>query len=128
MDKRVFGFDQAVFGGTTSRRLDRTVTVWLRSLGDCPFLKSDEVVVGEDGTFSAIFDLSDVEAPANGTVVVLVDGDRVAGPVDVEVVEAQTETTEPETSETLSSGQAGFGVVVAMVAVIVVVALNICQR
>lgn len=108
-----------VIEGTADLDAGRTVTVRLRSSGESPFLLSNESTVGADGSFRAGFNLSGVEAPANATAVVTVDGDRIAGPVDVAVVEA------PATS---GPGQPGFGAVAALLAVVAVAAQAVGAR
>ena len=102
-----------VVEGTTGLDAGRNVTVRLQSSGSNPFLKSKRVSVGEDGDFSAEFNLSAVEAPANGTATVSAAGQQIAGPVDVMVVESSNGTSSP--------GQPGFGVAVALVAVVLAV-------
>jgi len=107
--------------GTADLDAGGKLQVRLRSSGDSPFLKTREATVGPDGSFATSFDLSGVEAPANATAVLTVDGDRVAGPVDVAVVEGRAETTAPETS---GPGQPGFGVLATVVAVLVSFAVS----
>ena len=100
--------------GTADLDAGGKLMVWLESSGDSSFRLSREATVGPDGEFATSFDLSEVEAPADATAVVTFDGDRIAGPVDVVVVDVQTATSEPETS---SPGQGGFGVWVTVFAV-----------
>lgn len=106
-----------VIRGTADLDAGRTVTVRLRSAaGAAPFVKSKEATVGPDGEFNASFDLSGVEAPANATV--LVDGTRIAGPAEVDVV-----TRSPSTP-----GQPGFGAASSVVAVLAGAALAVLRR
>ena len=101
--------------GTAELDAGGKLMVRLRSSGDSPFLLTREATVGPDGEFATSFNLSGVEAPANATVVVTFDGDRVAGPVDVAVVEEREETS---VQETTTPGQPGFGVGATMMAVV----------
>lgn len=103
-----------VVEGTTDLASGRNVTVRLRSSGSNPFLRSKQVSVGEGGGFSASFDLSGVDAPTNATATVRASGQRIAGPVEVMVVEESHSST---------PGQPGFDVVVALVAVLSAVAV-----
>lgn len=48
--------------GMTNQSSGENVTVRVRSSGDSPFLKTQTVDVGENGTFDAAFDFSDVAA------------------------------------------------------------------
>lgn len=97
-----------VISGTAELDAGRNVTVRLQSTGGSPFLASTEATVGPDGEFSATFDLSDVDPPANATATVLVDGTRIAGPVEVDVV----------TRSTTTPGQPGFGVGLALLSLL----------
>ena len=104
--------------GETALDGGQAVTVRLRGTGDNPFLRSTETVVSEDGTFSATFNLSAVDAPANGTARVMAGGETLAGPVDVEVVRQQSAT----------GGQPGFGVAAGIAALAVVVLVGWRRR
>lgn len=102
--------------GTTELDAGRPVTVRLRSSGDTPLLLSQEATVGEDGQFSAAFNLTGVSTPTNATATVYADGEQIAGPKAVEVAAQQS----------ASPGQPGLGVAVAVLALVaaLVVALR----
>lgn len=100
--------DGQIVRGTADLDAGRNVTVRLRSSDGTQFLKTRTVPVDADGGFEATFDLGGVETPANATATVVVDGREIAGPADVAVV----------SRETSSSGQPGFGVVLAVVALL----------
>lgn len=102
--------------GTTELDAGRPVTVRLRSTGNNPLMLSREATVGEDGRFSAAFNLTGASAPTNATATVYADGEQIAGPKAVEVVAEQSS----------SPGQPGFGVAVAVLALVgaLVVALR----
>lgn len=101
-----------VVEGTTSLEPGRNVTVRLRSAGGAePFLLTRETTVTESGRYAASFDLRDVDVPGNATASVFADGRRIAGPVEVRIVE----------SGTTSPGQNGFGVALGLLATLVAV-------
>lgn len=108
--------------GTTELEAGWNLTVRLRSSGSSPFIRSTETTVNDDGTFTATFDLSSIEPPANATASVYGGGEQLAGPVDVEIVAAPTDTATPvdttDTGPTETRGQPGFGAAVAVVAVL----------
>ena len=95
----------AVVEGTADLQAGRKLMVRLRSDGDSPFLKSKQATVGPEGSFAVTFDLTEVQTPANATVIVSLEGERLAE-APVEVVEAQEETESP--------GMPGFGVGAAL--------------
>lgn len=115
--------EQAITG-TTELAAGRNVTVRLRSSGQSPFIKSQTVAVADDGTFTARFDLSGISTPANATATVLVDGEQIAGPADIEIVAPRTSTTSEPTDATTTPGQPGFGVVAAIAALLGGIALG----
>lgn len=108
--------------GTTDLEAGRSVTVRLQSTGDTSplFIKSETASVGTDGTFRVTFDLSDVEPPGRATATVVADGEQLAGPVEVQIVQAPSEPS-PAVE---TPGQPGFGVVAALAALVVVIVLG----
>lgn len=99
--------------GTSDLEAGSTVTVRLQSSGSSPFLKSEEVTVGDDGQFEASFDLSGVEAGTDAKAGVYYNGTELAS-TSVEIVDEPT----PSPSPTETPGQPGFGAAVAVLAVL----------
>ncbi|MFB6069538.1 MAG: BGTF surface domain-containing protein [Halanaeroarchaeum sp.] len=64
--------------GTTSLSAGANVTVRVRSSGDAPLLQTRSVAVGENGTFSASFDLSGATPGTDLTVAVLHGSETLA--------------------------------------------------
>lgn len=117
---------EQVVSGTVDLEAGRNVSVRLRASGSSPFLQSEEVSVRDDSRFTARFDLSGIDAPANATATVYVGGQQVAGPTDVVIVEERTPTDRQITTEqeTQTPGQPGFGLLIATIAVVVAGALR----
>jgi len=100
--------ENATVSGTSSLSAGSEITVRLRnSGGENPFLKQTTVDVGENGDWSAQFDLSDVPAGTNFTINVLSGGNTLLddGAVDAQTVEAASANLQlasldaPETAE-----------------------------
>lgn len=64
--------------GRTDLAAGTELIVRMRSTGQNPFIRSVDVTVGEDGTFAATVDLSNVPGDASFEVVVIHDGEELA--------------------------------------------------
>ncbi len=125
--------DQTI-GIETNAGAGTNLTIEAKSGGE--FLKTDDVTVAEDGTATATFDFDDA---ASGTefAISVRDGSRTLAETDgvirnesamaTETTDAPTETTTEETETTTQadneSGVPGFGVPVALLALVAAVAL-----
>ena len=105
--------------GETSLPAGTDVTLSLKSSGPTPFLKTATATVGENGTFAATFDLSDVAADAPLQVSARANGTEIAeteGRIVEELPETTARTTTATETTSNESGQPGFGVSAALVA------------
>ncbi|WP_396611443.1 BGTF surface domain-containing protein [Haloferax sp. S1W] len=107
--------ENATIRGTSDLPADENLSVRVRSSGDTEptFLKTNEVLVGEDGTFTATFDFSGIPANSTFTVTVVNGSETVAEADGVVVEQAETETTET-TESTTGPSIPGFGPVAAV--------------
>ena len=100
--------------GTTSVAAGTNLTVRVRATGDSPFLKTTEVTVQEDGTFSGTFDFSDVSENVSFTASVRsiddTETDGVVAPAPTASVSISDQTTDGTTVtvESASLSEGGF--------------------
>ena len=96
-DLRIQPESASVFSGTASVAPGSELSIRVRNTGDDPFLKTKKVDVASDGTWSATFDLSDVEVGTSFKIQVSRDGTTISDEVEVEAVaDTATPTAEPK--------------------------------
>jgi len=150
-DLQVEQSSDAMVSGTTNAAPGEELSIRLRKTGESPFLMTQTVVVQSDGSFNGTFDTSAIPVDTTFTASVREGGDVISDDVDGVIVESVTPTPEtttappetttappetttapPETTmaptETESPGQPGFGVAIAILALLGAALLALRRR